>query len=107
MLIVKNKYFPRSPFIATNVFGIILFRIDKGEPDPITINHEFIHILQQKELWFIGFLVCYYWEWMKNYMKYKNVMKAYYEISFEKEAYTYEKDLEYSHKREAYAWRKF
>lgn len=62
------------------------------------INHERIHLKQQKELLIIPF---YVWYLIAYYRK------GYYNISFEKEAYSNEKDLNYLKKRRTFAFRKY
>lgn len=42
MIIIYNKYFPRAPFLATNVFGVIFCRGKKGRLSAVDINHEYI-----------------------------------------------------------------
>ncbi len=59
------------------------------------LNHERIHTAQQRELLFLPFFIWYGIEWFVLYLKYRNWMKAYYHIRFEKEAYNHEGDLQY------------
>ena len=56
MKVIYNKYFPFGNFFATNIFGIIFCRSDKGRMSEVDQNHEYIHTLQQRELLFVGFL---------------------------------------------------
>lgn len=65
--------------------------------DPELINHEKIHLRQQLEMLVIPF---YIWYLIEFYTK------GYMNISFEKEAYSNEKDLQYLKKRRIFAfWR--
>lgn len=66
------------------------------------INHESIHIAQQGELLVIPFYVLYILEWFIKLFFYGS--RAYYNISFEREAYKNEYDLTYLSKRKRYAW---
>ncbi|MCQ2243445.1 MAG: CPBP family intramembrane metalloprotease [Bacteroidaceae bacterium] len=104
MRVIYNKYFPFKPFLATNIFGVILCRGKKGRLSDVDINHEYIHTLQQRELFFIGFMLLYYFEWLYWLCKLRGFMKAYYAISFEREAYRNEKNLKYSKTRKRFAW---
>jgi len=62
-----------------------------------TIRHEKIHIKQQEELLVIFFYLWYIIEWSVKIFKFgKN---AYYHISFEKEAYKFDTDVEYLENR--------
>ena len=65
----------------------------------VLINHEKIHLTQQLELLMIPFFVIYFLEFLIRLLQYRNWELAYRNISFEREAYTNEKDLNYLKKR--------
>ena len=66
------------------------------------INHESIHIKQQEELLVLPFYILYVTEWfIKLFFQGK---KAYYNISFEREAYDNDDNLSYLNNRKRYAW---
>ena len=104
MKIIYNKYIPFGSFLATNLFGIIFCRSDKGQLSEVDKNHEYIHTLQQREMLFLGFTLWYCIEWLWRYAKCRDGMKAYRDLYFEREAYTMESDLEYRHHRKHFAW---
>ena len=104
MKIIYNRHFPFGSFLATNVYGIIFCRSDKGRLSEVDKNHEYIHTLQQREMLFLGFTLWYCIEWLWRYAKCRNGMKAYYDLYFEREAYQMERDLEYRHHRKHFAW---
>ena len=104
MKIIYNKYFPLGNFFATNIFGIIFCRSDKGRMSEVDQNHEYIHTLQQREMLFVGFLLWYSIEWLWRYVKCRNLMKSYHDLYFEREAYLMEGDLDYRHHRKHFAW---
>lgn len=104
MKIIYNKYFPFGSFFATNIFGIIFCRSDKGRITETDKNHEYIHTLQQREMLFLGFTLWYCTEWLWRYAKCRDSMKAYRDLYFEREAYKMEGDLEYRHHRKHFAW---
>lgn len=62
------------------------------------INHERIHLKQQKELLIIPF---YIWYLIAYYRK------GYYNVKFEREAYDNESNLEYLKTRKPYSWLKY
>jgi hypothetical protein len=65
-------------------------------------THESIHIKQQEELLVLPFYVLYLLEWLLKLPKYgKN---AYYNISFEREAYSNERKKNYLENRKRYSW---
>ena len=104
MKVIYNKYFPFGSFLATNLFGIIFCRSDKGRLSEVDKNHEYIHTLQQREMLFLGFTLWYCIEWLWRYAKCRDGMKAYRDLYFEREAYTMESDLDYRHHRKHFAW---
>ena len=107
MKIIYNKYFPFGTFWAINLFGVIFCRMDKGRLPESMINHEYIHSLQQREMLYVGFLIWYVVEFIVRLIKERNWMKAYYGISFEQEAYTFERDLRYREHRKRFGWWRF
>ena len=66
------------------------------------VNHESIHIKQQEELLVIPFYVIYVTEWFIKLFFYGK--DAYYNISFEREAYSNEYDYKYINNRKKYNW---
>ena len=97
-----NRYIPFPGFRACNLFGVLFVRGDK-ELNEVTLNHESIHTAQWKELWYIGFLLWYVIEWMIRLPK----GNAYRSISFEREAYDNEKNLNYLKTRERFTFLKY
>lgn len=117
-MVVKNKilfqvlkgYFAVSffPFIFTKLKKneYVLSQIKKGASVKIAerkwaiiINHEKIHLAQQRELLIIPFYVLYGISFLRNYLKYKNRKEAYRNIIFEREALHNENSFEYLSKR--------
>lgn len=70
------------------------------------INHERIHIHQQLELLVFGFLILYFFEYIRNRFT-MSAEKAYRSISFEREAYLHDHDLNYLNTRKPYAFLKY
>ena len=104
MKVIYNKYFPFGSFLATNIFGLVFCRSDKGRLSEVDKNHEYIHTLQQREMLFLGFTLWYVIEWLWRYALCRDGMKAYRDLYFEREAYLMESDLEYRRHRRHYAW---
>jgi|TARA_R110000782_G_scaffold70854_1_gene142301 hypothetical protein len=67
------------------------------------INHESIHIKQQEELLVIPFYVLYVTEFLIKSIIYRSFKKAYYNLSFEREAYDNERKSKYISRRKSYA----
>jgi len=66
------------------------------------INHETIHIKQQEEMLIIPFYIWYVTEWFIKLFIYGG--QAYYNISFEREAFDNDDNLSYLSGRKRYAW---
>ena len=73
----------------------------------VTLNHETIHIHQQKELFVLFFYMLYIFDWFKGLIKYQNARKAYFQIRFEQEAYAKMYEEEYLLTRKKYSWRDY
>jgi hypothetical protein len=69
--------------------------VKEKQPTKALINHEMIHIRQQGELLVVFFYVFYLAEWLFHFTKTLDFWKAYHCISFEKEAYSNEHNLDY------------
>jgi len=110
MVIVNKfflKYFKSKDVIGTTIFPFIIFWQGKGTFNEITINHEKIHIRQQLELLLIFFYIIYGIEYLIKGIKYKDFNKAYWKISFEKEAYDNENNLNYNKERKLFSFIKY
>ena len=102
MPVIKNKILPIGKnFYAINLFGIIFA---KGECNVMTINHEKIHTRQMLELLIIPFYLLYVLEWLIRLLQNKNSYKAYTNISFEREAYFNQNNLNYLKKRKPFSF---
>jgi hypothetical protein len=109
------NFFLLAPgFLAITLFGHVFYRMNKEqlerylerESAKVTANHERIHMLQAKsfKLGYFSFYCRYLYQWVKNLFKYgcKN-NTAYYNISFEREAYVNERNFEYNETK----WREY
>lgn len=102
MILVKNNIIPFSGYKAINLFGIIFY---KGNyPSKRVINHEAIHTAQMKELLYIFF---YIWYGIEYFIRLFQHGDEYRSISFEREAYDNDDNLEYLKTRKKYAWFKY
>ena len=95
-------------FFFGNIAGISLcpfgIYLDDSYNDKYTINHEKVHWVQQKEMLIIPFYIWYGVEYLIRKIYDKN---AYSSLSFEKEAYQNQYDLDYLNKRKSYSWIKY
>ena len=103
MKIIRNNIIPFAGYKAMNLFGVLFVR-GNARIDDITLNHEKIHTAQIKELLYVFFYLWYVTEWLiRLFMK----GNAYRNISFEREAYDNEKDLNYLHNRKRFGFAKY
>ncbi len=99
MLVIKiSKVFSKL-FSAIALWPFIFVTQSNQKNNPILLNHEKIHLKQQLELLIIPFYIWYLGEFLFRLFQYKNSYLAYKNISFEKEAYANEKQLNYLKKR--------
>ena len=104
MKIIYNNIIPFKGFLAINLFGILFVRGTESDINERVLNHKKIHTAQMKELWYIPFYILYLLEWLYRLTQKGN---AYRNISFEREAYDHEMDLNYLANRRKWAmWRK-
>lgn len=104
MKIVRSKYLPPSRrFSAINLFGVFFVR-PEVRVTKLLINHESIHTAQMRELLYLPFYLIYCIEWLVRLFLKGN---AYFNLSFEREAYRNEHDFQYLEKRKHYAWIKY
>lgn len=85
---------PRG-YIGITIFPFMFLKYSVLKGNAILINHEKIHLRQQIELLVIPFFIIYTFEFLFRLIQYKNWNLAYRNISFEREAYKNEKDLDY------------
>lgn len=95
MFIIVTKYLIPKGYSGLTVFPFILLSNQRDRQNKWLINHEKIHIRQQLELLLLPFFVWYFVEYLIRLLQYGTHHAAYRNISFEKEAYGNEYDLEY------------
>lgn len=92
-------------FRAMALYPLIVVR-DKTECTTELLQHEQIHLRQQLELLVIPFYLIYVLEYMWHLIILQDRKRAYHSISFEKEAYRFDREKGYLQNRKAYAmWR--
>lgn len=99
------NHFPAKGYKSIALWPFIFVRKDKGDMyTPVDERHERIHLRQQVEMLFILFYLWYGIEYLVRAIIYKDFKDAYYNISFEQEAYLRQYDEAYLKKRKPYAW---
>ena len=101
---IYSRFIPFSSFVAINLFWLIIVR--KGvKLTAIGVRHEHIHTHQMRELLFFGFYLWYVIEWLVRLVQFRDAKRAYFAISFEREAYQHQADKNYLQARPLFAWR--
>ena len=90
--------------LAKRFNGVVLWpflvvRSKSSTKDQVFMNHERIHFKQQQELLIIPFYLWYLIEFLVRLVRHKSFDTAYRMISFEREAYAQECNLDYLSKR--------
>ncbi len=106
-MIFTFKHILPKQYAALTLWPIIIVRDNELRDDLILLNHERIHLKQQRELFIIPFYFLYLSEWFLRLCIYGNWYKAYKNISFEREAYLHEKDLFYLDNRQKWSFLRY
>lgn len=107
MIIVCQKLLKNTKINGITLYPFIFIKKPEDKRNRVLINHEKIHLRQQLEMLIIFFYVAYLAEYYYHLFKLKNSYHAYRAISFEREAYAMEHDLNYLNRRKAWSFRKF
>lgn len=89
------------------IYPFIILRNKADSNDKLFINHEKIHLKQQLELLIIPFYLWYIIEYFIRLVVTRDKQKAYLNLSFEKEAYQNEHNLNYLKDRKYYSFLKY
>jgi hypothetical protein len=99
MILIVFKYLTPRGFRGLTFYPFVFLADKDDKLNEVFINHEKIHIRQQLELLILPFYLWYFTEYLIRLLQFRNRKKAYYAISFEREAYANEKDLDYLNSR--------
>ena len=106
MKIIYNKYIPFKGYDAISFYPFIF--VNEGcrffGTTGSLIDHEKIHLAQQKELYLIFFYLYYIIFYLYGLIKYRSHNKAYRNIPFEREAYENDWNEKYLKQRDKNAW---
>nr|WP_199002268.1 hypothetical protein [Flavobacterium sp. ASV13] len=95
MFLIVAKYLIPNGYRGMAVCPFVLMKHEFDKADKIFVNHEKIHLRQQIEMLILPFFIWYFLEYLIRLIQYKNGALAYRNISFEREAYAKETDLDY------------
>lgn len=92
---------------AITLFPFVFLTQSSDKANTQLINHERIHLRQQLELFIFPFYLLYLGEYIVHRLQGKSHYAAYRTISFEREAYDHEQQLNYLTHRPTFAFRKY
>jgi len=107
MIIIAQNVLKNTKINGITLFPFIILRNTKDRFNKILINHEKIHLRQQIEMLVVPFYIWYILEYSIRYLQVRNKQNAYRNISFEREAYENDSNLDYIKKRKWYAFIKY
>ena len=95
MFLIVAKYLIPKGFRGLTIFPFVFIKDKVDKENFVIVNHEKIHLRQQLELLIIPFFIWYGLEYIFRLFQFKNANLAYRNISFEREAYHNESNLNY------------
>lgn len=95
MIIVCHNLLKNTKINGITLFPFILLKNRSDLNNKVLLNHEKIHLRQQLELLIIFFYIWYLLEYYYWLIKFRDPYTAYLRISFEREAYSNENNLNY------------
>lgn len=107
VFLIVNKYLLRKRFVGLTLWPFIIMKRVELKDDVVFINHERIHLRQQLEMLVLPFFIWYVLEYSIRLLQYRNSYKAYSNISFEREAYKNESNLDYLEGRSRWSFIKY
>lgn len=107
MIVIISRLLRKTQINGITLFPFILLRKKEFRHDKVLLHHERIHLRQQAELLLIFFYLWYLVDFLIQYVKHKNVAKAYRNIIFEREAYAEEANFGYLKKRKLWNFLKY
>ncbi|WP_159780655.1 hypothetical protein [Flavobacterium sp. 9AF] len=107
MILLIVRLFTNKHYRGITIYPFVILTQKEDGRNAVLLNHEKIHIRQQLELLVIPFFIWYGLEFLIRFLMYRNWSKAYRNISFERESYANEEDLDYLQQRSFWKWIKY
>ena len=107
MMLIVTKYLIPKGYTGLAIFPFVFLRHNGDKKNNVFVNHEKIHLRQQLEMLIIPFFFFFFLEIFIRWMHYKNKYLAYKNISFEREAYVNEMNLDYLKSRKFFSFLKY
>jgi len=106
-MIIVNKIIVPKGYAGITLFPFIFLSKEQHKLNGQLINHEKIHLRQQIEMLIIPFYLWYGIEYAVRLIQYKDRYIAYKNISFEREAYSNQSNIDYLKNRRWYSFLKY
>ena len=107
MFLLVTKYLIPKGYRGLTVFPFVFVKCRLDKMNDVFINHERIHLRQQLEMLIVPFFIWYFLEFCLKWIQYKNFDLGYRNISFEREAYANEKQIDYIRNRSFWKFLKY
>lgn len=107
MIPIVSKYLIPKGFNGFAIYPFVFMKFKESKNDLVLINHEKIHLRQQLELLIFPFFIWYSIEFVIRFFQYGDLKIAYKNISFEKEAYENEKNLNFINEKCFFSFLKY
>lgn len=106
-MILISRYLVPKGYTGISLYPFMFLKHKEFKDNKVIVNHEQIHLKQQLELLVLPFYIWYALEFCWRLCKYKRWHAAYAHISFEREAYANEKDVDYIKTRPRFSFLKY
>lgn len=106
-MILISKYLVPRGYLGMAIYPFMFLKTKALKENIALLNHEKIHLRQQIELLVIPFFIIYTFEFLIRLLQYRNWHLAYRNISFEREAYTNENNLDYLKSRSFWEFKSY
>ncbi|GAA3649121.1 hypothetical protein [Flavivirga jejuensis] len=106
-MVLISKYLVPKGYTGLTVFPFVFLRSKHLKKDAVLMNHEKIHLKQQLDMLIMPFYLMYAIEFLVRLFQYKTWDLAYRNISFEREAYANEVNLDYLKCRPPFGFLKY
>jgi len=107
MFLIVSKYLIPKGYRGMTLYPFVIIRNFLDKENKVLLNHEKIHIRQQLELLILPFFILYILEYLVRLIQFQDRNKAYRNISFEREAYDNERNLDYLKTRPFWKFRNY
>lgn len=104
MFLIVTKYLIPKGYSGMAFFPFVFVKHSVDRQNDTFLNHEKIHLRQQIEMLVLPYYIWYLLEFCLRWIQYRNFDLAYRNISFEREAYANERNLDYLKRRKFWAF---